>query len=433
MVRARPSGSESVAIELHEASSVTSVTNLVPQNDDKMILASVRMNTLLLLGKLAAAVMSLSPAILASLIDSGVDVLVQAALFFAAKAARRGATSAMYPVGRGQLEPVAVVVCAALKVAGMVAVIFRSLDLLLDADRDLNKHGCISGHDVHKHGWRHIWHDHWESVLLLALVRARRRPTSLIARAALPPHSLPPHSLPLHSFPPHSLPSASTRERASRRDVVTQVSAIKFGFCYWCELLVHGRSDRGLATETARAVIACVHRDRKEQVTAWRAREQRLCIPCRCWTATRHRPHSVAHHKSPTGACVRFRDVPCSDNWNDVVLSVGALVATIITQLSQELWFVDPTVACVLAVYVLHFWLRSGREQVDLIVGRAAEPSCACRAQQILHAMPGVAPSCGHARSLPWRALLRRALEAPLTYLSTFSPPLPPLIWRRLV
>ena len=44
--------------------------------------------------------------------------------------------------------------CAALKCAGMIAVCSKSVDLLLEADRDYNKHGCIEEHDIHKHGVR---------------------------------------------------------------------------------------------------------------------------------------------------------------------------------------------------------------------------------------------------------------------------------------
>ena len=35
----------------------------------------------------------------------------------------------------------------------------------------------------------------------------------------------------------------------------------------------------------------------------------------------------------------------------------------------------DPTAACLLAIYIFHYWIRCGRQQIDLIVGRAAEPS----------------------------------------------------------
>ena len=52
-----------------------------------------------------------------------------------------------------------------------------------------------------------------------------------------------------------------------------------------------------------------------------------------------------------------------------------ALASTVVTQLSQPLWFVDPTAACLLAVYIFAYWVRCGRQQIDLIVGRAAEPS----------------------------------------------------------
>ena len=61
-------------------------------------------------------------------------------------------------------------------------------------------------------------------------------------------------------------------------------SAIKLAFCTWCEIVVRG--SRGKPTETARAVLA--------------------------------------------------------DNQNDVVLSLGALIATVITQLSMPLWCAQP-------------------------------------------------------------------------------------------
>jgi len=156
---------------MHEAASVTgSMSGYLHgvQNDELVLRASMYVNTLLLVGKAAAAFMSSSPAIMASLVDSGVDVVVQAALFWASRASKRGATSAMYPAGRGQMEPVAVVLCAALKCAGMAYVAIETMNQLYEADQDVTKHGCIHSHDVHRHGWHHILHSHWESVALLA-------------------------------------------------------------------------------------------------------------------------------------------------------------------------------------------------------------------------------------------------------------------------
>ena len=57
-------------------------------------------------------------------------------------------------------------------------------------------------------------------------------------------------------------------------------------------------------------------------------------------------------------------------------MSVGALIhiATVLTQLWRTLWWVDPAAASALSVYTFLYWLRSGRQQIDLIVGRSADP-----------------------------------------------------------
>ena len=103
-------GDGSVSLHLLEPSGSVSGTYPRTQNDDLVIRASLRVNMILLLGKGFACAISSSPAILASLVDSSVDVLVQAALFWASRVAN--AKSNLYPVGRRQLEPVAVLVIA---------------------------------------------------------------------------------------------------------------------------------------------------------------------------------------------------------------------------------------------------------------------------------------------------------------------------------
>jgi len=225
-----------------------------PQNDEHVIRASVCVNLLLLIGKGVACLESSSPAILASLVDSSVDVLVQAALFWAGRVARRGATSLQYPIGRGQLEPVSVVVCAALKVAGMAAVAAEAISVLHFGDK---------GEWRERHGMGHVWRHHWEMVSTLALL-----------------------------------------------------SVTKLAFCTWCEVVVHGR--RATTTETVRAVLA--------------------------------------------------------DNQNEVVLSTGALLALILTESSPHLWWCDPSMALALSLYIFVRWMETGRAQVDLIIGRAADP-----------------------------------------------------------
>ena len=64
-----------------------------------------------------------------------------------------------------------------------------------------------------------------------------------------------------------------------------------------------------------------------------------------------------------------------ADNQNDVVLSVGALLALIVTQLSAGLWWVDAAAALALTSYIAARWAAQGRGQVEQIIGRAADPS----------------------------------------------------------
>ena len=108
------------------------------------------------------------------------------------KAQVNAEVASMYPAGRGQLEPVSIVVCAALKCAGMIAVAVEALGDLYAGDPQ---------HGRDKHGLQHIWRRHFEAVCTLALL-----------------------------------------------------SVTKFFFCIWCELVVRGR--RGTSTETMRAVLA---------------------------------------------------------------------------------------------------------------------------------------------------------------------------------
>ena len=68
--------------------------------------AHLRAQELLLVGKLAACVTTarISPVIVATLVDSAIDVLIQCALYWANRLARpeeRAASISLYPAGRG--------------------------------------------------------------------------------------------------------------------------------------------------------------------------------------------------------------------------------------------------------------------------------------------------------------------------------------------
>eukprot|EP00913_Durusdinium_trenchii_P013693 g12857.t1 len=76
-----------------------------------VIRSSVWINFVLMVCKLYTFLISGSLAVLASLVDSIIDLLGQGALMFTSALAK-GKNEDEYPVGRGRLEPVGVMICA---------------------------------------------------------------------------------------------------------------------------------------------------------------------------------------------------------------------------------------------------------------------------------------------------------------------------------
>ena len=62
------------------------------------------------------------------------------------------------------------------------------------------------------------------------------------------------------------------------------------------------------------------------------------------------------------------------DHLNDVLSNSAALVAAICTQLTPALWLADPGGAIAISVYIIWSWAATGMEQLDLVIGRAADP-----------------------------------------------------------
>lgn len=90
-----------------------------PMSPSFLIPSSVWINAVLFLIKVVVFVMSGSLAVLASVVDSAIDLLAQSVLWWAKTQVVGGATKE-YPVGRSQLEPVGVVICAV--VMGMASI-----------------------------------------------------------------------------------------------------------------------------------------------------------------------------------------------------------------------------------------------------------------------------------------------------------------------
>jgi cation diffusion facilitator family transporter len=68
-------------------------------------------------------------------------------------------------------------------------------------------------------------------------------------------------------------------------------------------------------------------------------------------------------------------DAVAQDNFNDILSNTVAVLAAGSTQLRPSFWLADPVGALVISVYIIFNWTRTGVEQVEMLVGRTADPS----------------------------------------------------------
>lgn len=120
----------SVAEKAVQSSPAPEVTDETcdPFNALFVIKSSVAFNAVLLFAKIYVYYLSQSLSILASVVDSLIDLLAQAVLWAAKHMS--GAKGDQYPVGRSRLEPVGVVVCAVIMGMASIEVIHKSWSTL---------------------------------------------------------------------------------------------------------------------------------------------------------------------------------------------------------------------------------------------------------------------------------------------------------------
>lgn len=208
------------------------------------IRSSVWVNFVLFFAKLYAFVISGSLAVLASLVDSTIDLLGQGALVWASHVAAKKSEEE-YPVGRGRLEPVGVMICAVVMGMASIEVISTSVMRLLQ---------------------------YWGTDKTPAVVLSDSTAALLVG-----------------------------------------IILLKAMLYVWCRRV-----------------------------------------------AVRH----------PQNDAVK---AIAQDNANDVISNLAALFAPAAASLGPSFWTVDPLAGIVISVYIVYTWLRTGFEQVEMIVGKRAD------------------------------------------------------------
>jgi cation diffusion facilitator family transporter len=62
------------------------------------------------------------------------------------------------------------------------------------------------------------------------------------------------------------------------------------------------------------------------------------------------------------------------DNQNDVLSNTAALVSAILAKSNPSWWWADPLGAIIISVYIVWTWIETATEQINMLVGKAADP-----------------------------------------------------------
>jgi cation diffusion facilitator family transporter len=71
------------------------------------------------------------------------------------------------------------------------------------------------------------------------------------------------------------------------------------------------------------------------------------------------------------------------DNYNDVLSNGAALLSALVAVEQPAWWWCDPVGAIVISVYIIRAWLLTALEQVEMVVGKEADPEFVERVQEI--------------------------------------------------
>jgi cation diffusion facilitator family transporter len=119
------------SLKAHERRHVESLTS-DHWSVNALVTTSFVLNVLLLVGKLFATIVSGSLAVLASLLDSFLDLLSGSILFLVQRAMRRS-NQYQFPAGKSRLEPLGIIVFASVMFTATSVVIIESIKSLIQA------------------------------------------------------------------------------------------------------------------------------------------------------------------------------------------------------------------------------------------------------------------------------------------------------------
>mmetsp|Transcript_12236 Transcript_12236/g.38353 ORF Transcript_12236/g.38353 Transcript_12236/m.38353 type:complete len:453 (+) Transcript_12236:68-1426(+) len=71
------------------------------------------------------------------------------------------------------------------------------------------------------------------------------------------------------------------------------------------------------------------------------------------------------------------------DNFNDILSNFSALLFASLTRLNGATWWLDPVGGVVISIYIIRSWCLTAMEQVNMLVGKQADPEFVATVQEL--------------------------------------------------
>jgi|EP00927_Polykrikos_kofoidii_P016210 cation diffusion facilitator family transporter len=71
------------------------------------------------------------------------------------------------------------------------------------------------------------------------------------------------------------------------------------------------------------------------------------------------------------------------DNYNDILSNFSALLFASLTRVSQATWWLDPVGGVLISIYIIRSWFLTAFEQVNMLVGKVADPDFLSKVEDI--------------------------------------------------
>jgi len=324
------------------ATTTTTVTTPTSKLRRLAIDLSLYFNLAILISKLAAYLHTLSLSVLAALTDSLLDVISQLVLNYTEKNSTKSRSSALYPAGAARLEPLGVLICAALMGMASFEIVKQSIESLLydgnwkwkwkwnfsllGSNSNSNGNGNGNGNGDSGSGSYNYNYNLSDELMDGQNIAAVLGMASIVFV-----------KLALYMLCMKAIPEKEVQSRNRNRNRNMLYANRNNNSTNSNEVDGSGDSAATTTTNTDVADVAAVSVEKK-----------------------------FVKVSDPT------LEALAQDHWNDALSNAVAAIALCAALASPDLWFLDPIGAIIISLYIIYSWYETGKEQIEQLTGKSA-------------------------------------------------------------